>query len=323
MISNKQLKQVINGIKFRYNIKTQKEIASKLGYNSATYISDMISGKSKITEVFLSRLQEQFNINPQFILSGEGEIWLPKKEIIMNIKHAREKLNISQEKLANLIGVHPRTVQNWEAGKTIPKSKLIILKHIFNKEMKEESSIKQRTLEFIKYKGIKMKTFEEQCNLSSGYVTSMRKGFGSDKLNNVLSAFPELNRNWLLYGEGEMINNIEHINVLQRIKECINHLKDNGIIHTQQNIVDMMQRNKSSVSRALSGDPLYLTNDFIDAFVKTFRIFNINWIRLGEGDMLTDKSNSINSTNVVEKLISLLEKKDEQMDRLIGLLEKK
>jgi hypothetical protein len=85
----------------------------------------------------------------------------------------------------------------------------------------------------------------------------------------------------------------------------------------------MMQRNKSSVSRALNGDPLYLTNDFIEAFVKTFRIFNINWIRLGEGDMLTDKSNSINSTNVIEKLISLLEKKDEQMDRLIGLLEKK
>lgn len=33
----------------------------------------------------------------------------------------------------------------------------------------------------------------------------MRKGFGSDKLNNVLTAFPELNRDWLLYGEGEML----------------------------------------------------------------------------------------------------------------------
>lgn len=50
-----------------------------------------------------------------------------------------------------------------------------------------------------------MKAFETACGLSSGYVTSMRKGFGSDKLNNVLNAYPELNRDWLLYGEGEML----------------------------------------------------------------------------------------------------------------------
>ena len=34
----------------------------------------------------------------------------------------------------------------------------------------------------------------------------MRKGFGVDKLNNVLRAFPELNRDWLLYGEGDMLS---------------------------------------------------------------------------------------------------------------------
>ena len=34
----------------------------------------------------------------------------------------------------------------------------------------------------------------------------MRKGFGRQKLENVLKAYPELNREWLLYGEGEMLN---------------------------------------------------------------------------------------------------------------------
>lgn len=67
------------------------------------------------------------------------------------------------------------------------------------------STVKDRTIEFVKFKGITMKTFEQKCGLSTGYVTSMRKGFGSDKLSNVLMAFPELNRDWLLYGEGEMI----------------------------------------------------------------------------------------------------------------------
>ena len=67
-------------------------------------------------------------------------------------------------------------------------------------------TIKERTIEFIRHKGIKMKTFEEKCGLSTGYVTSMRSGYGPEKLRNVLNAFPELNREWLLYGEGEMLN---------------------------------------------------------------------------------------------------------------------
>ena len=65
--------------------------------------------------------------------------------------------------------------------------------------------IKERTYEFIRYKGLTVRSFEEKCDLSNGYVSSMRKGFGKDKLNNVLKEFPELNRDWLLYGEGEML----------------------------------------------------------------------------------------------------------------------
>lgn len=71
------------------------------------------------------------------------------------------------------------------------------------------ATVKERTLEFIKSKGISMKSFEERCGLSTGYVTSMRKSFGEEKLNNVLNAFPELNRDWLLYGEGNMQQNKE------------------------------------------------------------------------------------------------------------------
>lgn len=66
-------------------------------------------------------------------------------------------------------------------------------------------SIKNRTKEFIEHKGLTVSGFEEMCHLSNGYVSSMRKGYGRDKLNNVLNTFPDLNRDWLLYGEGEML----------------------------------------------------------------------------------------------------------------------
>ena len=94
------------------------------------------------------------------------------------------------------------------------------------------TTIKGRTIEFVKHKGITMKTFEQRCGLSSGYVTSMRKGFGSDKLNNVLTAFPELNREWLLYGEGEMIkgnvSQTSHGDNSPNINGNDNHLEPNS-----------------------------------------------------------------------------------------------
>lgn len=67
------------------------------------------------------------------------------------------------------------------------------------------TTIKDRTLQFIKFKGLTMKAFESRCGLSTGYVTSMRKGYGALKLTNVLTAFPDLNRDWLLFGEGPML----------------------------------------------------------------------------------------------------------------------
>ena len=66
-------------------------------------------------------------------------------------------------------------------------------------------NVKERVKKFIEHKKLPISKFEEMCDLSNGYISAMRKGFGQDKLNNVLSVFPELNREWLLYGEGEML----------------------------------------------------------------------------------------------------------------------
>lgn len=65
-------------------------------------------------------------------------------------------------------------------------------------------NVKKRIYEYCKYKGITIRDFERKCNLSNGYVSSMRKGLGVDKLNIVLSEYPDINRDWLVYGEGEM-----------------------------------------------------------------------------------------------------------------------
>lgn len=68
-----------------------------------------------------------------------------------------------------------------------------------------DKSIKERIVEFTKAKQITVRDFERRAELSNGYVNSMRKGLGTGKLENVLTAFPDLNRDWLLYGEGPML----------------------------------------------------------------------------------------------------------------------
>lgn len=59
----------------------------------------------------------------------------------LDVKKIREELNISQEALADMVGVHPRTVQNWEAGSTIPKSKHAILRSLLEENHTNNSPI--------------------------------------------------------------------------------------------------------------------------------------------------------------------------------------
>lgn len=68
-----------------------------------------------------------------------------------------------------------------------------------------ESAIKQRLVHFIKIMRLTQKAFEDRCGMSNGYVANIRKGIGNDKLLNIVQQFPQLNREWLLYGEGEML----------------------------------------------------------------------------------------------------------------------
>ena len=65
--------------------------------------------------------------------------------------------------------------------------------------------VKERLLSFIKYKGLSNLAFEKACGLSNGYLHNFKGNLGSDKLASIQASFPELNKDWLLYGEGSML----------------------------------------------------------------------------------------------------------------------
>lgn len=65
--------------------------------------------------------------------------------------------------------------------------------------------INERFEKFFEYKGIKRSEFERRCGLSNGYTRNLRDSPKSEKLKDILNAFPEINPIWLQTGEGEMI----------------------------------------------------------------------------------------------------------------------
>lgn len=68
-----------------------------------------------------------------------------------------------------------------------------------------KSTVKERLIDFITYLGISKREFEGRCGLSSRYVSNISVSVGADKLRTISAIFPELNTEWLLTGEGEML----------------------------------------------------------------------------------------------------------------------
>lgn len=67
-------------------------------------------------------------------------------------------------------------------------------------------TIKDRIEVFISSKGIKRAVFEKACGFSNGYTRNLKENPSAKKIENILMTYPELNRVWLLSGEGEMLN---------------------------------------------------------------------------------------------------------------------
>lgn len=76
---------------------------------------------------------------------------------------------------------------------------------------------KDRILDFISHLGIGQTKFEENAGISRGYLSKIKSSIGSGTLKKIMTAYPELNQNWLITGDGDMllskkeIKEVEHI----------------------------------------------------------------------------------------------------------------
>ncbi|MDE5791012.1 MAG: helix-turn-helix domain-containing protein [Muribaculaceae bacterium] len=65
-------------------------------------------------------------------------------------------------------------------------------------------TVKSRLIRFLKEKRMSQTEFARLMGVSPTYIGAMRRSISEVRLKKLLELFPDLNRDWILFGEGEM-----------------------------------------------------------------------------------------------------------------------
>ena len=88
-----RLKKVIETLKEEDSNLTNEVISEKLEYRSKNYLSDILSGAKKINGLFLTRLEDIFQISREWIMTGKGEKIVEKSNINEHFSRYGKKTN--------------------------------------------------------------------------------------------------------------------------------------------------------------------------------------------------------------------------------------
>lgn len=83
----------------------------------------------------------------------------------------------------------------------------------------------KRIKEYIDFKGIRISMFEKSIGISNGsFGGQLKKNrtIGIDKLERILTFYPELNAEWVLTGKGTMLKDTEdHKLIIESLRKII------------------------------------------------------------------------------------------------------
>ena len=117
-----------------------------------------------------------------------------------------------------------------------------------------DSLVRQRLKNFISYRNMSIRAFQEAACLSNSFVASIDQSIAPKTRAKIQSAFPDLNMSWLLTGEGEMLRQASSQNITGNNNIVGNNNTGNNTI-----IADT-QAQKSTDSHSKPIVPKYLTS---------------------------------------------------------------
>ena len=117
-----------------------------------------------------------------------------------------------------------------------------------------DMDIKERFQIFINYKGLSKRKFQESIGVSNSYIQNISNGISAEILKRITKTYTELNTDWLLYGEGDMLKSqsreMERINTLldtiTTLQEAINAKSETiAILNERIHQLENQLKNKS------------------------------------------------------------------------------
>lgn len=88
---------------------------------------------------------------------------------------------------------------------------------------------KERIMLFLETIGIGQGKFEKTVGLSNGYVNKLKSSPSIEMMRKIVGTFPQLNPDWLMTGNGEMLRPIP---ANQSIGNNNHHLQDVNVVKT-------------------------------------------------------------------------------------------
>jgi DNA-binding XRE family transcriptional regulator len=124
------------------------------------------------------------------------------------------KFNKKQKFWAENLNVSRQTIANWSNGVVkIPQTKECAIRKLAeildaeSQQLEDENSIKGRLQIYLNSKHLTKADFYKQTGLANGFIEKTGRYLNEGSVQKICDAFPELNTKWILYGDGNMLNN--------------------------------------------------------------------------------------------------------------------
>lgn len=107
----------------------------------------------------------------------------------------------------------------------------------------ENGNVKERLINYLKYKGISQIKFQESIGASNGYVRNIVNTIGATYAHKISMAYPDLNMGWVITGEGEMLNDVAQNRVnTNNIENSINNGSISQVNGSNDNSSDLYKQ---------------------------------------------------------------------------------
>lgn len=154
----------------------------------------------------------------------------------------------------------------------------------------EKETVRERLISFLNVKEISQSKFEAQCGFSKGYVGSINNNMGLDKVQIIAEQFPEINKNWLMFGEGDMLlpNDKCKYTPLQRLSKVVYWCLGEGLAKSQKELALKMNYNDTYFSQIMAGGPKApkVSDKVMQNLASLDPRINLSWLRTEYGSMI-------------------------------------